>query len=599
MTCRGHLFGRNEWDNSGLKRSWAWADAHLEMQSAFGKTGKSMKVHSASRCVGIPSQGFWPVFLFTTLLVIPEALAQSPPVGPIPKPTPAAVAAHLEKLSVEELIDRLQDLTSTERLPTSGWGIGDPVPGDPPSQRAMGARLFNPKTPPVVRELLRRGLESLPKLLDHLEDKRPTKIVLSCFAQGSASEYFSNEYDSRFKIPAKQPKGTIPNSFDAGSYCLNATDGFEKVGMWDYRYTVKVGDLCFFIIGEMVNRDLQAVVFRDNSAARRIGSPSRMPALARACREEWAGLTAEQHKAFLVEEGYRQFQPSFEKSPAWAPLGALTRLYFYYPEEGEKRIINHIKKPAFDRSIIDAFLVDSLLLTDKNHECGRAYSEFGCIIDLYKVVQDSIVYLSNLRIMSWKTNHVFFYINDRFRDLLVEMLLIKAISLPSDAEYNQLLDNFRRKYGDEIVNQIPIVISYYYSRDDVNDNILYVGPLYKSKMAIKKLFPKFDKNECKFISSIDKEDLERFIKDLPDFSNKKIDQAIFEVFQQASAAAPDREEDHWLAKTCLSRLVGKSFDAQLRPYLVKRIEDLKTLPDLPNRAYQLKAHLDLLNQLKR
>ena len=55
-----------------------------------------------------------------------------------------------------------------------------------------------------------------------------------------------------------------------------------------------------------------------------INSPVETPALAAAVRNDWGGLTAEQHERSLIDDS---------KNPSeYAIAAALARLRFYYPE---------------------------------------------------------------------------------------------------------------------------------------------------------------------------------------------------------------------------------------------------------------------------
>ena len=86
-------------------------------------------------------------------------------------PRESAVAA----LSTEALIDRLQDEApgdSQRRWPAMVIAF---QPLDAP-QRFERNRPRDPRSP-VMTELIRRGVEAVPRLLAHLTDARPTRLV--------------------------------------------------------------------------------------------------------------------------------------------------------------------------------------------------------------------------------------------------------------------------------------------------------------------------------------------------------------------------------------------------------------------------------------
>jgi hypothetical protein len=161
-----------------------------------------------------------------------------------------------------------------------------------------------------MRELVRRGLASLPNLMDHLEDRRLTRLVITLPIGGVGLMWHSDEYEPRYSDENKQP----PNVNQVRGAIDRRIAG---------EYEVRVGDLCFVVIGQIVNRRLNVVRYQP-TACIVINSPTETPALAEAVKMDWAGLTAEQHEASLIEDA--------KDSSEYAVAAALTRLRFYYPE---------------------------------------------------------------------------------------------------------------------------------------------------------------------------------------------------------------------------------------------------------------------------
>ena len=178
-----------------------------------------------------------------------------------------------------------------------------------------------PKTPPAMRELVRRGPAILPDLIRHLSDKRPTKLVVG--GDFFMFRYFSDEYDP--KAWSKKARA-------------NRGDHLEK--HFDGSYTVKVGDVCYALIGQIVNRSLSPVRYQP-SAGLVINSPVEVPALVERVKKDWAGLDAASHKASLIADVQHY-------DDRWSFGPALVRLRFYYPDDYKRlkagALKNHIRE---------------------------------------------------------------------------------------------------------------------------------------------------------------------------------------------------------------------------------------------------------------
>jgi len=88
-------------------------------------------------------------------------------------------------------------------------------------------------------------------------------------------------------------------------------------------YKVRVGDLCFVIIGQIANRRMNVIRYQP-TACIVINSPVETPSLAHAVKADWGGLTVQHHEASLIEDS--------KDSSEYAVAAALIRLRFYYPE---------------------------------------------------------------------------------------------------------------------------------------------------------------------------------------------------------------------------------------------------------------------------
>ena len=153
--------------------------------------------------------------------------------------------------------------------------------------------------------LVRKGVAALPDLLDHLSDLRATKLKVG---DGFTAKWLDEEYAPRTPPrPVYEPGPKPEPRFDPA-----------RVRYVD-DYTLKVGDLCYVAIGQIVNRDLQALRYQP-TACLVINSPVETPSLAESVRKDWSGLTAEAHKQSLIRDATA---PAFDADPS-----ALIRLWF-------------------------------------------------------------------------------------------------------------------------------------------------------------------------------------------------------------------------------------------------------------------------------
>jgi len=191
--------------------------------------------------------------------------------------------------------------------------------------------IATPGVPDVVRELVQIGPAALPELLKHLDDGRPTKLMVGTdeTARGLKAQVgvnffafteFSDEYDPRVQSP-----------FDQDSR-KHAPKPMEKP--FQGRYTVTIGDVCFSIIGQIVNRRLVAVRYQP-SAILIVNSPIEAPVLVNEVRADWQNGGSELVKQSLLTDIQRA-RGAKENDKGWAYIsvadGALKRLRFYFPD---------------------------------------------------------------------------------------------------------------------------------------------------------------------------------------------------------------------------------------------------------------------------
>jgi len=151
--------------------------------------------------------------------------------------------ANLASCSIEELIDGLQDETS-EGLGTHSTALAAGFLASDKEPEFHGGVLGSakPNDSPVMRELVKRGVAALPRLMDHLEDRRASRLVIKLPFEGVGGMWHSDEYESRYSDKDKQPPE------------VNGGRG-EGRRTVDGEYRVPVGDLCYVAIGQIVTGD--------------------------------------------------------------------------------------------------------------------------------------------------------------------------------------------------------------------------------------------------------------------------------------------------------------------------------------------------------
>src|SRR4051794_18311356 len=207
--------------------------------------------------------------LVTLLAVSLSALAAEPPA------TRPLASRPVAQLSDAQLIDNLVEITNDEFSLRTNIFAGDALP------RGL-LRLFGPALAPAFarEELVRRGAAAMPELLRHLDDARKTRAVIKGMFGGIT---YSAEFDRNGRTDNAHPAGVVADAFDRKKRVklVNPPEGRS--------YEVTVGDLCFDIIGNIVNRGYQPVRYQPTAIVI-VNSPVLCPDLRDAVRAQWAGL---------------------------------------------------------------------------------------------------------------------------------------------------------------------------------------------------------------------------------------------------------------------------------------------------------------------
>lgn len=213
--------------------------------------------------------------------------------------------------SIEQLIDALTLIDKPAPGIDGGALYLDFMADDAPPQFTVGLLgVPPPEIAPQMRELVRRGVFALPLLIDHLPDERSTRLTVGgdMFMLSSG---FSDEYDWRLRIG---PRYFSFKQFLGGTARRKALGG---------TYVVRLGDVCYALIGQIVNRRLIAVRYQP-SGILIVNSPIEAPELIDRIKSDWGGLDARSHEAALLSDIRLETDVR-----AWSP--AMARLRFYYP----------------------------------------------------------------------------------------------------------------------------------------------------------------------------------------------------------------------------------------------------------------------------
>jgi len=249
---------------------------------------------------------------------------------------PRAATTANESTEIERLIANLAQIERPDfgLSPTMSGDAFLPVEG----RTTAGAFLFtnhNLQTSPELKKLVELGPQALPRLLAALDDQRATKLTLKQEGIFRAM-WFTNELSGN------------PNNALESKVLLKRTP-FRGFGNEDAvtQYAVKVGDVCFVAIGQIVGRSYQAVRYQP-TANIMINSPTHDVNLRRQVRQIWTSADARQ-KLFesLLLDYATEGVFNGRSLDGWEladklQTNAALRLLYYFPQETAAMIAERI-----------------------------------------------------------------------------------------------------------------------------------------------------------------------------------------------------------------------------------------------------------------
>jgi hypothetical protein len=303
-------------------------------------------------------------------------------------------------------------------------------------------------------------------------------------------------------------------------------------------YTVRVGDLCYVLIGQIVNRNLTAV--RSEGVSVIINSPVETPALAAAVRQDWAHLTPDEHALSLVQD--------IDLHHGNVAL-TYARLCYYYPKAGEKPVLEVLDRLPTSYKGIRAFLIQNVLSSDDPQIWERRLNEVGGTwgsvnLNLYiarlkawtKYRPDDLPEISPTgpALSPWSLQDIFF--TRRIHGTTGGGFLIE--------------ETLRQPEWDRARQIIQLWTNAAASHGNLNQEVRT--------------------EEVNIQAAV--------LEGLNDYVNPYVDEATYKLFVRAKSAnhmqiIDDTSMDH-LALVCANRLAGKGHDADFRDYFEKRLLQL-------------------------
>ncbi|MBC7815321.1 MAG: hypothetical protein IAG10_00310 [Planctomycetaceae bacterium] len=199
-------------------------------------------------------------------------------------------------------------------------------------------------TSAALTELVEIGPLALPALLDHLDDATPTRLLVERISFGGSSEGLSMTGGMSF---AREVSGNPTNPREADLSSFHTDDKPDQVSGDGYR--LKVGDLCFVALGQIVGRPYIAVRYQ-MTACVVINSPTHDLAICERVRQIWRADDPQRIvfesllRDFATEEFDEEGSPPEDEVHSSYELSAALRLLYYFPKESTEMVAAELRK---------------------------------------------------------------------------------------------------------------------------------------------------------------------------------------------------------------------------------------------------------------
>ena len=249
-------------------------------------------------------------------------------------PRPALTEAQARR--IKDLIAGLAALDKPD------FGLSATLSGEAfapiPGQQHVGALLLTNhglRPSEGLKALVALGPDALPFLLDSLDDQTPTKIKIT-HSGGFGAMWHAAELPLNPVNPAEKA-------------IYKARTGKSQKENFSESYTIKVGDVCFVAIGQIVGRGYQAVRYQP-TACIVLNCPAQDPKLCAQVRAIWKAKDPRANlfdslRADYATEGI--FNGKSLDGWGWGSdfqCGAAMRLLFYFPEESATLVAGRLDK---------------------------------------------------------------------------------------------------------------------------------------------------------------------------------------------------------------------------------------------------------------
>jgi HEAT repeat protein len=236
---------------------------------------------------------------------------------------PRAALTEENKKEIRQLIAKLADVKQPD-FGMSATMTGHAFSPLPEQNHWESGLLTNHEigTNNALRRLVELGPEALPYLLDALEDRNATKLelpILGTMAFGSLDGNLLNPIERRVLSKAWPQED-------------------EDLDEYEGSYTLKVGDICFVAVGQIVGRPYQAVRYQPSQIII-INSPTERKELRERVRTVWASNDPRK-KLFdsLLLDYSSEGIPGQKSLEKWSKgsnfqCQAAMRLLYYFPKE--------------------------------------------------------------------------------------------------------------------------------------------------------------------------------------------------------------------------------------------------------------------------
>ena len=323
---------------------------------------------------------------------------------------------YIEKPSISELIN---SLVCIEEL---GFGYSTMFAGSQFLPSKNSSRWLNgmigspsPKESEYLKLIVSRGADAIPFLVQHLDDKRSTKIEP---VSGIMWTAWDDEYDYNRRTKTEVPRGVNRDSFT------------EKYRDNPRNHQITVGDLCFVALGQIVNRNFSATRYQPTLGLI-ISSPTYSNTLLNVIKKDYSGMTQDDHRQQLINDFV---YPDWE----FRRNGAVIRLAFYYPEIVDDLLIKQLRIPTFNLVHVADFVHNVLYrsqspekLTQQFHEYEANYGlagKDGILLQLFDDLDTQIADEEGRLYSPLETKY-------NARNILVQLFGYKDTVLPQDKPY--------------------------------------------------------------------------------------------------------------------------------------------------------------------